>query len=80
MIADDFVERLTTSYLQYTDSVVFEDTKLGRVFFYIHGLVHIRVHTTVMARNLEIQNLSLGTKWVRLRLIVTIPTMSVATT
>ena len=54
---------------------MFEDTKLGRVFFYIHGLVHIRVHTTVNARNLEIQNLSLGTKRVRLRLIVTIPTM-----
>ena len=29
---------------KYTDSEVFEDTKQGIVFFYLHGLVHVTVH------------------------------------
>ena len=59
----------------YTDSESIEDSKVGKVFFYIHDLVHARVDTPVICRNLENRHLSLGTKWIHVRLIETISTM-----
>ena len=54
---------------------VFKDATAGSFFLYMHDLVHIRVHTTTICRNLETQNLRLDTKWIKTHLIVPIPAM-----
>ena len=56
----------------YTDSKVFEGTRVGKVFLYINA----RVHTPVICRNPENQCLRLGLKRIHVRLILTIPTMA----
>ena len=38
----------------YTDSEVFEETKVGKVVFYIDDLVHTRVQTPIICQNLKI--------------------------
>ena len=48
---------------------MFEDTKVGSDFLYIHDLVHVRAHTTTIWRNLENRHLRLGTNRIQIRRI-----------
>ena len=69
-----FVERTLTST---KDIAIPELAKNQRrkVFFYMHDLVHIRVHTLIFVENSELAAMSLDTIKSRLRLMVTIPAM-----
>ena len=60
---------------KYTDSEVFEETKVARVFLYIHDLVYILgyILLTSICRNLKNQHLRLDTNGIQIRLIETIP-------
>ena len=60
----------------YTDSEGSKEEIKVEKIFYIHDLVHARVHTPVLCRNQENRHLRLGTKRINFCLIVTIPTMT----
>ena len=53
----------------YTDSEVFKETRVGKVFFYIHGLELIRVHTLIFFEILKLAAMSLDAIKAGFRLI-----------